>query len=216
MAVRTPHPPCPAGQPRIVRSSATGTTLAAVDLTLKIVLLIAMLQVLADPGWAHLDGKAPVARSIVFPLWALAVPCFWAVARRPGPFPWGADVLVTLTCLVDVVGNRLDLYDSVTGFDDWVHFGNSLIVSVVYVVLTVDRHASLPAIAHAAVAAGLTASLAWELFEYGAFLVRTTEWASVYSDTVGDLLLGWLGSLAAVAVLAVARRRDIGDPRPRS
>ena len=54
-----------------------------------------------------------------------------------------------------------------------------------------------------------SASLAWELVEYGALLTRSTERAGAYSDMVGDLTLGWIGSVvAAVVVVVAAARRD--------
>jgi len=185
---------------------ASRSITAAADITLKVLLVMAMIQVLIEPEWAHLDGKAPVARAIVFPLWALGLPILWTLTRRASAFPWLPDLLITLTCLVDVIGNKLDLYDSLPHFDDGVHLLNSVAVSVAYVVLTVPPRASSVAVANAALAAGLTASLAWELFEYVAFLARTTEWTTVYADTIGDLFLGLLGSLVAVIVTTTIRR----------
>jgi hypothetical protein len=32
------------------------------------------------------------------------------------------DLLITLTCFTDIMGNRMDLYDTVVWFDDWMHF----------------------------------------------------------------------------------------------
>lgn len=209
----TRHPGGPAPGPAPGPGEPGTHLLAVVGVTLKLVLVLAMLTVLVDPAWAHLEGKAPLARAVLFPLWMLAVPAFWAASGRTTSYPWPADILLTLTCLVDVAGNRFDLYDNLAGFDDWVHFLNAATVSGVYVVLTVDRHAPTSTILNAAVAAGLSASLAWELFEYAAFLVRTTEWSSVYTDTVGDLALGWLGAAVAGAVLTLGRQAPGVDGR---
>jgi hypothetical protein len=63
-----------------------------------------------------------------------------------------------------------------------------------------------------AVAAGMSASLAWELFEYATFLTRSTEWISAYSDTVGDLALGWVGAALAGVSIAAARSVDRQPP----
>ena len=187
----------------------TAGTLAVplLAVVLKVVVVLAMLRAVADPAWANLEGKAPVARAVVFPLLVLAVPAFWAMTGRATAYPWVADILVTLACLVDVGGNRLDLYDEIGWFDDAVHLVNTATVSAVAVVLTVPRAATVLEIAQAAVAAGLTASLAWELFEFGSFLTRSTEWTTAYSDTIGDLSLGWVGSVLAVVVLSLGRHR---------
>ena len=85
---------------------------------------------------------------------------------------------------------------------------NTGLVSAAFVILTVQESATVREITEVAVSFGLSASLAWELFEYATFLTRSTEWTSAYSDTIGDLTLGWLGSvLAALAVAIVWRRR---------
>lgn len=192
--------------------------LATAALTLKALLVLAMVRVLLDPGWANLEGKAPVARAILFPLLLLLVPAFWVATRRTTAFPWAADILVTVACYIDVLGNRLGYYDSVAWFDDAVHLVGTAVVSAVFVLLTQPDPRSYARAAEAAIAAGVTASLAWELFEYGSFLTRSTEWTSAYSDTIGDLTLGWVGSLlGAVVVVSVARasrRRRTRAPRP--
>lgn len=215
MAVQVPgsaHRPVlsPAGE----RQVAT-RVVPALGLALKALVVLMMVRAVADPAWANLEGKAPVARAVVFPLLVLAVPAVWAATGRVTAYPWAADILITLTCLADIVGNRLDLYDEVDWFDDAMHLVNTTVVSVVFVLLTVARPASRSVITNAAIAAGVTASLAWELFEYASFLTRTTEWTTAYSDTVGDLTLGWLGAvLAAVVVTAAWHQPSRRPPRP--
>ncbi|GAA4381813.1 hypothetical protein [Nocardioides caricicola] len=210
MTIQVPQPAGRTDAGRLVAHHEPRPLLAAVTISLKVLVVLAMIRVATDPDWANLDGKAPVARAILFPVVVLALPTLWAVTRRSDAYPWVADLLVTLTVFGDVVGNRLDLYDAVTWFDDAMHLANAAMVSAAYVVLTVARPASPAGVAHTAVAAGLTASLAWELFEYGSFLTRSTEWSTAYSDTVGDLTLGWLGSVLAAAVLVIARRGSSG------
>jgi hypothetical protein len=80
----------------------------------------------------------------------------------------------------------------------------------------VPRSSSFIEIAHAGVAMGLSVSLLWELFEYATFLTRSTEWTTAYSDTIGDLTLGWLGSVLAALVVGLVWRRglDAGSSRP--
>lgn len=188
--------------------------LPTVVVAAKIVVVVTVLRLLLDPAWANLEGKAPIARAVMYPLWMVTVPALWALTRRVSTYPWLVDLLVTLTCVIDLVGNRLDLYNSVDTFDDWVHFLNAALVSAAFVIVAVDPPATFPRILEAAVSFGLTASLAWELFEYGTFLTRTTEWTTAYPDTIGDLALGLVGSVAAAVVVAVAwRLRGQEEPK---
>lgn len=193
-----------------------GRYLVVSDVAAKVILLFFLVLVLVDPAWGHLEGKAPGTRAITYPLWAMVVPVIWVIQRRRSSFPWLVDLLVTLTCFSDILGNRLDLYDSIGWFDDWMHFMNSALLSVAFVVLTMADGKTFVEIAEAAVAFGVTASLGWELFEYASFLTRSDEWPTAYSDTLGDLVLGWLGSIVAAALVALIGRRRGAGHRVRS
>ena len=61
--------------------------LAALVVTGKVLLVLAAVRIPVDPAWANLEGKAPVARAIMYPLWAMAVPVLWATRRRQCCFP---------------------------------------------------------------------------------------------------------------------------------
>lgn len=189
---------------------------AALTIAAKLVLLGLLVLVVIDPSWGHLDGKAPVARAITYPLWSLAVPAIWfgwpaLRRRRRGVYPWMADLLVTLPCFTDVLGNRLDLYSRVTAFDDMIHFGNTAFLSAAVVLLTMQAGSPFLRAVERGVATGVTAALAWEVFEYVSFVTRSPELPTAYSDTLGDLVLGWAGSLvgpSAVAALWWLTRRS--------
>jgi hypothetical protein len=172
------------------------------DLAAKAVLVLMIVLVLVDPGWGNLEGKAPQARAIIYPLFAFLLPAiWWGRWRRRTPFPWVADLLVTVPCFSDVLGNRLDLFDRVVWFDDWMHLLNSVLIAAAVILLTVDRHARFLAVVERGVAVSVTASLAWELFEYLSFMTRSSERPMAYTDTLGDLLLSWLGALVAAVLV---------------
>jgi hypothetical protein len=179
----------------------------AADVAAKLLLLASLVLVVVDPSWGNLEGKAPLARALIYPMWALVVPVLWVVRRRPGPFPWVADLLLTAMCFSDILGNRLDLYDSVSWFDDWMHVMNSALVSAAVLVLTPRPGERRQDLVSRAVAYGLTASLAWELWEYQAFLTRSGEVVNAYADTLGDLGAGWLGAVAAAMAVGLWRDR---------
>ena len=58
-----------------------------------------------------------------------------------------------------------------------------------------------------AIASGMTLALAWELWEYYAFVTNSAESATAYGDTVGDLTLGWAGAVVAALLVGVSHPR---------
>lgn len=194
------------------RLSTPMRVVASLDVLAKVTLLVLVIVILIDPTWGNLEGKAPVGRAVVYPLWALVVPAYWWLRRR-GPFPWLPDLLFTLTSFSDVLGNRLDLYDSVFWFDDFMHFACTGLISAGMVLLTEHPHERLRDTATRAIAFGLTASMAWEIWEYVSFVTHSDELGTAYGDTLGDLSHGWLG--AVVAAFVVDRiRRHVHDRSP--
>ena len=174
----------------------------ALDVAAKVVLLLLLALVAVNPEWGNLEGKAPVARAVTYPMFAFILPVVWAMfLRSRRPFPWVADLLVTIVCFSDILGNRLDLYDQITWFDDWMHFMDTGLVAGAVVILTLDHTATRAAVVERAIASGLTASLAWELFESVSFVTRSVELSWAYADTLGDLTLGWLGSVVAALLI---------------
>jgi hypothetical protein len=186
---------------------------AVADLVAKALLLLAVSRVAIDPGWGNLEGKAPVVRAVTYPMLALLVPVLHTLrvlrsggratddVGRDRPYPWGADLLVTVPAFSDLLGNRLDLYDRVVWFDDAIHLANTAALSAGVLVLTGAAAAPLLRRLEVAVAAGLTLSLVWELWEYYAFVTRSAESSTAYADTLGDLALGWVGAVLAAGLV---------------
>lgn len=179
---------------------------AAVDVAVKVLLGVSVVAVVIDPTWGNLEGKAPVARALIYPLPALALVVVWPLWVRDRPFPWLADLLLTLTGFSDILGNRLDLYDEIAWFDDWIHFMNNGLVGAAILLLTTAATATFMTLIARSLAFTLTMSLAWELWEYLTFLTRHSEAATAYQDTLADLALGWLGAVSASVVLFAWRR----------
>lgn len=190
-----------------VRLARTGLSpAAAFDLLAKMILVAFLVRLAADPAWGNLEGKAPLGRAVIYPCLSLVVPAIYVVLGRSGPFPWRADLLVTLAGFSDILGNRLDLYDKIHWFDDWIHFMNTGFIAAAALLLT-SAQVPFVQLLERAVAVGLSTSLAWEVWEYYAFVTRSGESASAYGDTVGDLVLGGLGAAVAAATVALARPR---------
>ena len=117
--------------------------------------------------------------------------------RREEPPPYGAFSLIMLGFLVDVTGNSLDLYDSVTWWDDLNHFANWLLLLSGIGLLVAGR--VRPTWARVLLITGLGAILAigWEVGEWFTFIRHGTEIDTAYEDTLGDEVLGTLGALGA-------------------
>lgn len=194
-------------------SSVVLPVVHVVDVAAKLVLLALLALVVVDPDWGNLEGKAPVARALTYPLLAFAIPLWWHFRGARRPYPWVADLVLTFTGFSDILGNRLDLYDRIVWFDDFMHFLNIGLVSGAVILLTLDRSVELTALLERAIAVGMTAGMAWEVFEYFSFVTRHSELRWAYGDTVGDLALGWLGAAAAALVVHAAWSRH--GPRHR-
>ena len=186
MAFRYPTPP-------LVRGA---------NVSAKVGLLILLAFALIFPDAAHLRDKAAGLRAVVYPLLAFTVPFLWFLLwRERASFPWFADLLVTITCFTDILGNRMNLYDSIVWFDDWMHFMNTGLLAAAFILLTMPRTVGLRAVLERALAFGATGALFWELGEYFSFLKFSPERRNAYEDTLGDLTLGTLGALVAGFVI---------------
>lgn len=184
------------------------------DITAKSALFLMLVLAMISPELGNMEGKGAGVRAVAYPMMAFAIPIVWFVWwRERASFPWLADLLITVTCFSDILGNRLDLYDAIWWFDDWMHFMNNGLLVAAVILLTVHRSATLGAVLERALAFGVTAALTWELAEYFAFISKSSELQLAYTDTLADLFLGTLGSItAAVIVHAVWQRgRIIGS-----
>ena len=158
-------------------------------------------------GLEQFEGKAFGARLDAYPILMLTVPATWFALHRPErpAAPWGAFALVMAPFLVDVTGNTLDLYDSVSWWDDANHFANwALLCGGLGLLLL--RDVGMPWVRVLLVTGlGAVLAIAWELGEWFAFIRHGTELATAYQDTLGDEALGTLGALLAGLVLAGRR-----------
>jgi hypothetical protein len=201
-----PTPPrvvaaAPSWSRTIVRDHAP-RLIQTLDIMAKVVLLILLGLALIDPDMGHMEDKASGLRAVTYPMLAFALPATWWLFRRDrASFPWVADLMVTTTLFTDILGNRMNLFDTVDWFDDWVHIMNTGLLTAAVILLTVPRTSTLGATLERALAFGMTAAVAWEVAEYAAFISKSTEKQSAYSDTLGDLALGAVGVVVAALII---------------
>jgi hypothetical protein len=172
------------------------------DVVAKAALVLLLISALMLPDLGNMRDKAAGLRAIGYPLLAFLIPLgWWMFWKDRSPFPWLADLMVTVTCFTDLLGNRLDLYDSVVWFDDWMHLMNTGLLAAAAVLLTLPATSRRGEVVERALAVGVTGAVAWELGEYFAFVTRSSERTHAYADTLGDLALGTGGAVLAAFVV---------------
>jgi hypothetical protein len=156
----------------------------------------------AAPDLPQFEGKAFTGRAIGYPVAVLVVPAVWWLAgrRRGRAYPFDVDILLTLPFLIDMIGNALDLYDSISWWDDANHLVNWAILVTGFGRLLVRLPLDRLVVAGLAVGFGAVTAILWELLEYVTFIRHSSELDTAYTDTLGDLTLGLTGSVAAAAL----------------
>jgi glycopeptide antibiotics resistance protein len=173
--------------------------------------LVALLLFGAFSGLERFEGKAMTGRALVYPLVTIIVPAIWWLRFRRTRFPYVLDILIVLPFLIDTAGNALDLYDSVTWWDDANHLVNWLILVLGFGTVLL-RTTLRPAVVFGlALGFGAVTHILWEIGEYFAFIRdNPDEYRTAYTDTIGDLGLSLTGSfIGALVIAAAARRRSL-------
>lgn len=191
------------------RAKADWTKYAA--LLAKVALFALLLTAIIWPDLSGIKGKASGARLVVYPLGALVLPLWWFAYGRSKSklhktFPWHADLLITLPWLVDLLGNRLNLFDTINWWDDAMHFTLWALLTAGVLTAFAPRELSRGLTTFVALGFGATAAVIWELGEYVAFVRHSPELQTAYTDTLGDLALGSLGALLAGLIVFQVRR----------
>jgi hypothetical protein len=176
----------------------------AVDIAIKVATVVLLVWAVLNPELPQFTGKAFTGRAIAYPIALLVLPVAWWLLGRPRgmAFPVGADILLGLPFLIDVVGNTLNFYDAIEWWDDANHLVNWFLHTAAIGLLL--RLGSWGAGTRAALAVGWAATTAilWELAEYVAFVPNSPEAATAYADTLGDLALGLIGGTVAAVLVS--------------
>lgn len=162
-----------------------------------VVRVIGLLSVIAAAVWWSVTDVGILALALP----ALLVPRFVGVRA-------GFDIAFGVSVLVASWSNVLDLYRTVPGWDLAVHVvATGFIAAVAYLALVRWGIAAPPARARRAAviftaALGLAASAVWEMIEWLGKTFVTDEIFVTYTDTIGDMAVGSLGSVIAGFVVA--------------
>ena len=187
--------------------STSRRVLLAVDIGLKVATVALLGLSLFFPDLPQFTGKAMQGRVVSYGLVMLVVPAIWYWRFRSRPYPVVMDILVTLPFFNDVLGNTLNLYDTVDWWDDINHFVNwgllTAGISLLLAEVRVDGR-RLARWNRWALAFGFAAITAvyWELLEYVTFIHNSPELETAYTDTLFDEILGTTGGAIGAALVA--------------
>jgi len=183
-----------------------------VDVAVKVALVgLLLFGLLSD--LPQFQGKAWLGRALTFPIVTLIVPVAWvAVSRRrerPPPYPYLIDILVVLPFLIDTIGNAADFYDTISWWDDLNHFVNWALIVTAFCQLLLRLPVGRLAGVAIAIGFGAVTAILWEIAEYVTFIHDSSELATAYTDTLGDLALGLTGSVVAAVATYAFRREEM-------
>ena len=161
----------------------------------KLALIACLLTGLVFPGIPGVEGKGWPERCFGYPLSALIIPLVWQLAGRRSAYPHLADGLLVAPFVLDLLGNLVNLFDTVASFDDALHFLNwTLLVAALVLLLERQRLARWNLVLLGA-GFGALAIIAWEGVEWVIQEMGTTGLQLPYDDTVGDLVLSTAGGV---------------------
>ena len=171
----------------------------------KAVLVVLLAVPLLFPDWPQYEGKAMAGRALTYPIAMLVVPVVWALVfrQRGTPYPHDVDFLLVLPFAIDMAGNFANLYDTIDWWDDANHLVNWAILSLGFARLMTRVLTDRWILLGLTVGFGATTAILWELAEYVTFIRgNPNELATAYTDTLGDLALGFTGSCVAAVIAA--------------
>jgi hypothetical protein len=175
------------------------------DLAVKAALIGLLLFAAFNQDIPRFHGKAMTGRALTYPLSAVIVPLgWWLLSRRratPIPYPYALDILLVLPFLIDTAGNAANLYDTVNWWDDFNHLLNWGILTAAFGQLLLRLPIGRFSLIGLCIGFGAVTAILWEFAEYITFVRNSPELQTAYTDTLGDLALGLLGSVIAAILV---------------
>lgn len=175
----------------------TGRFLPALNLAAKFFLVALLAYGMANLELERFAGKALPARALLYPVSIVVIPIVWALRGRRPPYPHLADLLLPMPFIIDVLGNALDLYNTVIWFDDAAHAATFMLL-VLAVGSLILRLGLEPWVAAAlSIGFGAVSHILWEIIEFVAMWYGSPGLQLTYGDTIGDLALSLCGTVIA-------------------
>jgi len=165
-------------------------------------LAASLLVGLLFPGIPGVAGKGWPERCIGYPLSALVVPVIWVLRGRRGRYPHLADALLVVPFVLDLLGNLVNLFDTMKQFDDVLHFVNWTFLVAALVLFMAPAGLARWNLVLMGSGFGAIAIIAWEGVEWIIQEMGTTGLQLTYDDTIGDLVLSTAGGVLGALVTA--------------
>ncbi len=184
------------------------SALARLNVAIKVALGLLLLHAVVFPHLPQYQGKGIGTRLASYPAGIWLVPLVWWLGWRrrgtPMPYPHLIDLLVALPFTIDTAGNALNLYDTIEWWDDVMHFVTWVPwVTAFGLMIREQRHLRRFDVAALTVGFGAVTHILWELAEYAAFIRNNpNELGTAYRDTLGDLAMSLVGSIAGGVLVA--------------
>jgi hypothetical protein len=141
----------------------------------------------------RLRGKAIRTRAIGYVGGLFIVPVIWRLLPNRGRYPAELDLAVTAPLFLDAAGNAFGVYEK-AHIDDAVHTINSAIVAGVAGALFAPHVDERWQAALAGAGVSVAAGSAWEAWEYVAWRLGADGMNLTYTDTMDDIIEGFLGA----------------------
>ena len=178
-------------------------------------LAASLLAGLLFPDIPGVAGKGWPERCLGYPLSALVVPILWKLnskrRSRDGdhthPYPHLADALLVTPFVLDLLGNLANLFDTISWFDDALHFTNWIFLVLALVLLVAPAVLERWTLILLGSGMGALAIVLWEALEWVIQDMGTTGLQLTYDDTIGDLVLSTAGGVLGAAIAARLRYR---------
>lgn len=184
----------------------------AVDLAVKVAVIGLALYPLLNPESSHFAGKAMGVRALIYPAFALLIPVVWVAAGRPRPYPVLADIALGLPFVIDAGSNVLGLF-AIAGFDALPHAIGWFCLSIAFGLAVAPLVEARWVAFLLVVGFGASIDILWEVGEYLLMRSGSSGLALTYDNTIQDLAMSFIGSVAAaIVVVTVLWPRD-GTPR---
>lgn len=179
-------------------------------------LIACLLAGLIFPGIPGVEGKGWPERAVGYPISLLIVPLVWRLRGRRVSYPHLADALFVTPFVLDLLGNLVNLFDTIDQFDDFLHFANWTFLVAAFVMFLRPYVLVRWNLVMLGSGLGAIAIVAWEGVEWVIQEMGTTGLQLTYDDTVGDLILSTSGGIlgAALAAVALTRRSDSDQTAP--
>ena len=168
--------------------------------------VVSLLAGLMCPDIPGVAGKGWPERCAGYPLSALLVPFVWRLRGRPSHYPYLGDALLVTPFVLDLLGNLANLFDTLSWFDDVLHFTNWIFLVSALMLFVAASGLAYWNLVLLGTGFGALAIVLWEALEWVIQELGTTGLQLTYDDTVGDLVLstagGFLGAVVTARLLA--------------